>query len=219
MTASAALFDLDGTLTDPEVGITTCIAFGLRKVGAAVPPQSELRGWIGAPLQATLFDHLGSRTLADEALAFYRERFVRVGMFENEPYAGMHAALAAVRSHCERLFVVTSKPTVFAAKIVRHFELDVYFDEVHGSELDGQYTDKRELVTHVADHHHLDTSRVVMIGDRRYDIEAARDNGLKSLGVLWGFGSPEELESAGADAVCDRVGALSAGVASLLQAS
>ena len=219
MTAIAALFDLDGTLTDPEVGITTCIAYGLEKVGAEIPPQSELRAWIGAPLQATLFEHLGSRALADRALAFYRERFVRVGMFENEPYAGIHEAIAAVRSGCDRLFVVTSKPTVFAAKIVGHFELDAYFDEVYGSELDGRHTDKRELVAHVADRHRLDGSRAVMIGDRRYDIEAARDNGMKSLGVLWGFGSPEELESAGADTVCDRVGALSAGVASLLGAN
>lgn len=219
MTVTAALFDLDGTLTDPEVGITTCIAYGLGKIGAEVPPQSELRRWIGAPLQATLIEHLGSHQLADRALEYYRERFVRVGMFENEPYAGMHEALAAVRSRCDRLFVVTSKPTVFATRIVRHFELDVFFDAVHGSELDGRYTDKRKLVAHVADRHRLDATRAVMIGDRRYDIEAARDNGLNSLGILWGFGSAEELESAGADAVCDRVDALPAGVANLLEAA
>lgn len=219
MTSITALFDLDGTLTDPEVGITTCIAYGLERLGAKVPPQSELRDWIGAPLQATLFDHLGSRALADRALAYYRERFVRTGMFENEPYDGMHEALAAVRARCDRLVVVTSKPTVFAEKIVRHFGMDGYFEAVHGSELDGRHTDKGELVAHVADRHGLDAGRSVMIGDRRYDIEAARRNGLKSLGVLWGFGSRDELESAGADAVCDRVDALSSTVTNIFEAA
>ncbi|MDX1482711.1 MAG: HAD hydrolase-like protein [Woeseiaceae bacterium] len=217
MTATAALFDLDGTLTDPEVGITTCIAYGLEKIGAEVPPQSALRDWIGAPLQETLFDHLGSRVLADEALKGYRERFEPIGMFENVLYDGMREALAAVREHCSRLYVVTSKPTVFAEKILRHFELTSWFDAVYGSELDGRYTNKRELVAYVADRHALEASRSVMIGDRRFDIEAARCNGMKGLGVLWGFGSLDELRTAGADAVCARVDALPSQVTALLR--
>ena len=215
MTLRTGLFDLDGTLTDPELGITNCIAFALRELGAPVPPQAELRGWIGAPLQATFADFLGSDSLSEDALALYRSRFTDTGLFENTPYAGIHETLAALRPTFESFLVVTSKPTVFARRIIEHFDLDRFFDEVYGSELDGRFTNKVDLMGHVIETRQLQPPSAVMVGDRRFDVQAARQHGVRAVGVLWGFGDREELETAGADAICKTVTDLPATIAGL----
>ncbi len=205
MVRRTALFDLDGTLTDPQTGITRCIAHALAELDEPVPNQSELCDWIGAPLHRTFEDHLGSRDRADEALRLYRDRFSAIGLFENDLFDGMIDALTAIRDQWDRLYVVTSKPRPFAERIIDYFNLTNFFEGIYGSELDGRYAEKTELMAHALQQETVDTAAAVMIGDRRYDIAAATAHDIRSIGVLWGFGDRTELESAGADAICTLV--------------
>ena len=202
---NAVLFDLDGTLTDPREGITRCIAHALERMGVAPPPLDALTFAIGPPLRDSLAQLLGTRERAavERALALYRERFADVGLFENAPYAGIHEALAAIRGAGARLFVATSKPHVYAERIVRHFGLDAHFVEVHGCELDGTREDKRDLLAHLLPRHGIAPEHAVMIGDRGVDMRAARHHGVRAVGALWGYGTAEELETAGAHVLCE----------------
>jgi phosphoglycolate phosphatase len=201
----AALFDLDGTLTDPREGITRCIAYALERMGHEPPPLAQLTFAIGPPLRDSLATLLGTheRAQVERALALYRERFADVGLFENRPYDGIDAALRAIAATGARLFVATSKPLVYAERIVRHFGLHAHFIAVHGCELDGTREDKRDLLAHLLPHHGVQPGHAVMIGDRGVDMRAARHHGLHALGALWGYGSAEELQSAGAHALCE----------------
>ena len=212
MAMHTALFDLDGTLTDPQVGITTCIAHALSSLGEPVPGIDELRDWIGAPLHEMFSRHLGSDDRADQALHLYRERFSTKGLFENEPYEGISSALEAIAERVGRLIVVTSKPRPFAEQILDHFELASFFQRVYGSELDGRFTRKTELMEYVLAEESIDAARAVMVGDRRHDIDAAKTHRVRSIGVLWGFGDVSELEEAGADAICVAVPELPAAI-------
>ena len=200
----AILFDLDGTLTDPREGITRSIAYALERMGLAPPPLDDLTFAIGPPLRRSLARLLGDETPAavERALALYRERFADVGLFENAVYDGIAETLAALGESGATLFVATSKPRVYAERIVRHFSLDAHFAAVHGCELDGTREDKRDLLAHLLPHHGLEASGAVMIGDRGADMAAARHHGVRALGVLWGYGSREELEAAGAQSLC-----------------
>jgi len=201
----AILFDLDGTLTDPREGITRCIAHALARMGVEPPPPDELTFAIGPPLRASLAKLLGtgSREAVERALAHYRERFADVGLYENAPYEGIDEALVALRGAGFPLFVATSKPRVYAERIVAHFDLHAHFEAVHGCELDGTREDKRDLLAHLFPSHGLDPARAVMIGDRGVDMAAARHHGASALGALWGYGSREELLEAGAQELLD----------------
>lgn len=201
----SAFFDLDGTLSNPQHGISACIAHALTELGRPVPPQNVLNDWIGPPLLDSFVGHLGSETLARNALALYRDRFASVGLFENEIYPGMLAMLQEVKAATRAMYVVTSKPGVFAERIVQHFDMAPFFDRVYGSELDGSLANKGELLAHVLRTERIDASGTVMIGDRRHDIIGAIENNIRSVGVLWGFGSRHELQSAGADSLCESV--------------
>lgn len=206
----AILFDLDGTLTDPREGITRCIAYALERMGIEPPPLEALTFAIGPPLRDSLATALGTgdRVAVERALAFYRERFADVGLFENEPYPGIQEALRAIGASGARLFVATSKPAVYAERIVRHFGLDGHFAAVHGCELDGTREDKRELLAHMLPHHGVAAGSAAMIGDRGVDMRAARHHGLHAIGALWGYGSADELRGAGAHALCAQPAAL-----------
>ena len=199
-------FDLDGTLTDPREGITRCIAHALERMGVAPPPEPELVFAIGPPLRASLAQLLGNeeRAHVEQALAHYRERFGDVGLFENAPYEGIADALTALRAAGARLFVATSKPLVYAERIVRHFGLETHFEAVHGCELDGTREDKRELLPYILATHRIAPAGTTMVGDRGVDMRAARLHGLHGLGALWGYGSRGELLDAGAHDLCDR---------------
>jgi phosphoglycolate phosphatase len=191
-------FDLDGTLTDSALGITRSIQFALERLGRPVPPADELRRFLGPPLRVT-FDELLTPHEAgeiDEAVRLYRERFVPTGMFENEVYPGVREALSRLLP-ADRLYVVTSKPRVYARKIVEHFDLARFFAAVHGSELSGLHDDKGDLIAHVLQAESVPKAEAWMIGDRRNDVLGARRNGLVSVGVLWGYGSAAELQEAG----------------------
>jgi phosphoglycolate phosphatase len=216
-----ALFDLDGTLTDPREGITRSIAYALERMGVAPPPLDELVFAIGPPLRASLATLLGtdSPQAVERAIGLYRERFAEVGLFENRPYDDIAQTLEALRSRGMRLLVATSKPTVYARRIVERFALAAHFDEVHGCELDGTREDKRDLLAHVIPHHGLDARRTVMIGDRGSDMRAARHHGLHALGALWGYGSAGELREAGAHLLCEGPGAVPAKLEALAPTS
>ena len=196
----AVLFDLDGTLTDPREGITRCIAYALERMGLVPPPLDDLTFAIGPPLRASLAKLIGtdSRDEVERAIGHYRERFADVGLFENAPYEGIAPALARLREAGLPLFVATSKPRVYAERIVRHFALDAHFEAVHGCELDGTREDKRDLLAHLLPHHGLDPRVTAMVGDRGADMIAARHHGANAVGVLWGYGSRDELQAAGA---------------------
>lgn len=195
-------FDLDGTLTDPKPGITGSIQYALKKLGQPVPSQDELTWCIGPPLHASLKRLVGTDELADQALLLYRERFSEVGLFENTPYQGIHDTLAAVAATGARMFVATSKPAVYATRIVDHFGLKPHFERVFGSELDGTRVDKRDLLRYALDEAKVDPQHAIMIGDRSHDVVGARTNGMTAIGVLYGYGSEAELRDAGAHHIC-----------------
>lgn len=196
----AVLFDLDGTLTDPFVGISSSMQYALEKMGRPIPLAEELRRYIGPPLQVTLPLLLASDdpALAEQALGHYRERYSGPGKFENELIPGILEAVQAIAGQGHLLAVATSKLESYSVDIVEHFGLMPYFKAVHGSRLDGSNANKADLIRHIVATEGLDPALTVMIGDRLHDVHGASANGIKTIGVLWGFGDREELEEAGA---------------------
>jgi phosphoglycolate phosphatase len=195
---NTVFFDLDGTLTDPKIGITGSIQYALEKMGMPVPTQDELTWCIGPPLRASFVALLGGEQDADRGVELYRERFGTVGLFENELYDGIIATLDTVHASNHRLFVATSKPHVFADRIIDHFGLRKYFIRVFGSELDGTRVDKSELLRFALDETDTDPARAIMIGDRKHDIMGGANNGMQTIGVAYGYGGRDELTKAGA---------------------
>jgi len=197
------LFDLDGTLTDPKLGITRSIQHALGSLGQDVPTQEELTWCIGPPLLGSLRKLIGSQTQAENALLLFRERFGETGMYENEVYPGIPAALSSLKAAGHKLFVATSKPTVYAIPILEHFQLSQNFDAIHGSELNGTRSDKSELLAWMTVREGLDPGMTVMVGDRSHDVVGGQNNGMMTLGVLYGYGTRQELLNAGADNLCN----------------
>ncbi len=200
-------FDLDGTLTNPKLGITTCVAYALRDQGIEVTDLDTLTPFIGPPLIEG-FQAITGLTYeqAERATAKYRERFSVVGLFENEMYDGIIPMLEALRHAGARLFVATSKPEPYSVRIAEHFGFAKYFEQICGATLDGRMNTKDAVI---ADALHRagnpDPSRVLMIGDRKHDILGAHKCGIDCAGVLFGFGSREEHEQAGADIILETV--------------
>ena len=200
-TSSAVLFDLDGTLTDNGPGIVNCVQFALAQLG--LPPVDDLavRAFIGPPLRDG-FAALGhDDETCHRAVAAYRERFTDIGLFENTVYPGIAELLGELADRGVVLGVATSKPGVFATRILEHFGLDKHFEVVVGSELNGSRSLKAEVIAAALDQLAVDHARVVMVGDRSHDVAGARACGLDCIGVTWGYAEPGELEAAGATAV------------------
>jgi phosphoglycolate phosphatase len=174
----------------------------LRKLDRRVPPEDELTWCIGPPLRDSLKKLLGTDDLAGKALALYRERFADIGIFENEIYPGIEDTLSVLAKSDRRLFVATSKPTIYAERVIDYFKLTVYFERVFGSELDGRRSDKTELLNYALQMTGVEPLQATMIGDRSHDMIGARNNGMTAVGVLYGYGSKEELVDAGAHRVC-----------------
>jgi phosphoglycolate phosphatase len=198
------LFDLDGTLTDPAEGIIKCYQYSLGRLNKQCPPPEELAAFIGPPIRATFAAALQSSdtSLIEQAVSLYRERFSTIGLFENKVYEGVPKMLEELQTRGYKLFVATSKPEVFAERVLSHFSLDSYFIKVHGNELNGRLDDKAELVSELLTQYRLRPEESVMVGDRRHDIAAAKGNRMSSIGVTYGYGSEEELVEAGADRIC-----------------
>ncbi len=199
-------FDLDGTLTDPAPGITGCIRYAVEELGFT--PEENLNKYIGPPLRESFRCMLATMDgeLVEEAMRLYRERFARVGLFENALYEGIPDLLAELREGGSELRVVTSKPKVYADRIIDHFELREWFPFVYGAELDGARSDKGELIAWVLEQEGLTAGAAAcMIGDRRHDILGAKKHRLATVGVAWGYGAEGELVDAGADRVVEHV--------------
>jgi phosphoglycolate phosphatase len=194
------LFDLDGTLTDPFPGITKCIQYALVAMGRPEPAAESLRWCIGPPLKKSFESLLGpaDEHLAEVAVAKYRERFGSVGLFENNLYPAIAETLDQLKQSGHSLSVATSKPTVFAERIIAHFGLGKYFRSINGSELDGTRSDKTTLIAYILKRDDIGPKDTIMIGDRKHDMIGARQNGVAGIGVGWGYGTMEELAEAGA---------------------
>lgn len=198
------LFDLDGTLTDPFEGITRCVQHALACQGIHVADRRKLAGFIGPPLAEAFTEFHGLSTAqAQQAVADYRERFADVGMYENQLYDGIPELLAELKAGGRQLFVATSKPWAFARPIIEHFGLTDFFGKVYGSELDGQRTEKHALLAYILREQSLCAEQTLMIGDRRFDIEGARHNGVAAAAVSYGYGTAEELAACAPDRVFD----------------
>ena len=198
------LFDLDGTLTDPRPGIVRCMKHALDTLRAPCPSDDVLASFIGPPLRETFATLLetSNRSLVERALALYREEYADTGLFENRIYAGVGQMLDEARGAASAAFVATLKPKLYADRIVRRLGLEPYFAGVYGPELEGRFDDKVDLLAHLLETEKVSPERAVMIGDRAGDIVAARANRVRSIGVLWGYGSQAELTDAGADGLC-----------------
>ncbi len=191
------LFDLDGTLTDPELGITNSICYALLKQNRPVPNQNVLNTFIGPPLIGAFMERCNvSRAEAESLLQDYREYFKEKGMFENKVYPGIPEMLESLKKSGCRLYVATSKPEPFAKQILEHFDLTKYFTFIGGSTLSETRTHKEEVIDYVLKENRLQPQDCLMVGDRYYDIEGARKCGLKVAAVLFGYGDREELQSA-----------------------
>lgn len=206
------LFDLDGTLTDPKPGITRAVRYALEHLGVAVDDPDTLTPFIGPPLHHSFARFYGfDDERVREAIRLYRAYFETTGLYENAVYPGIPQVLERLRAAERRLAVATSKPTIYAQRIVDHFGLGEYFAEVVGSHLDMTRSDKAEVIAAALDAFPDDAREdVVMIGDREHDILGARACRLDSIGVTYGYGSRAELEAAGATAIADSVTDLSA---------
>jgi len=219
MTAAklTALVDLDGTLTDPYPGISASILYALEKLDRPAADELALRAAIGPPLEGSFAAMLdGDAILAKVALGHYRERFGTIGLYENTVFDGIPEALADLRDSGVQMFLASSKPRVFCERILDHFDLTRFFAVVHGSELDGRHSDKSELIGHILSVEAIDPERCVMIGDRRYDIEGARSNGIKVAAVGWGYGTGEEFDLFPPDVIVPEVTDLAPAVLRLL---
>ena len=199
---SAIYFDLDGTLTDPKPGITGSIQYALQKLDLPVPSQDELTWCIGPPLRGSFVTMLGGEKLADLAVSLYRERFADVGLYENSLYPDIKDVLTTLGHSRRRMFVATSKPGIFAERIIDHFGLTGCFERVFGSELDGTRVHKTDLLAYALETTGVNASQALMIGDRSHDMIGAKNNGMGAIGVLYGYGTKEELIGAGASHVC-----------------
>ena len=194
------LFDLDGTLTDSYEGIANSVLYALERMNRPPIGSDVLSLFIGPPLTDSFKNYCGmSDDQAETALKLYRERYSTVGWAENRVYDGVPEALHKLKAMGKTMFVATSKPEHFARKIVERFELLQYFDGVFGATFDSSRTTKDSVVEYALDTAHADKAKTVMIGDRKHDVLGAKANGIKSIGVLYGFGDLAELKTAGAD--------------------
>lgn len=202
------LFDLDGTLTDPAQGITNSFIYALKYFGIEIPSYEKLCTYIGPPLPLTFKKEYGfNDEKATLGVKKYREYFADKGLFENKVYPGIPELLQQLKDMGKHLLIATSKPEVYSIKIAEHFDFAKYFDFICGCNMDETRSTKAEVIEYalrLANVSENDKSKVLMIGDREHDIIGAKQNGLKSCGVLFGYGSKEELKNAGADYIIQK---------------
>lgn len=211
------LFDLDGTLTDPMIGITSAVKYALSKFGIGVQYLKELTPFIGPPLRDSFMEFYDfSEEDAKKAIAHYREYYGPKGLYENEVYPGIKDMLCHLEQVGFDLAVASSKPTEYVEKILRHFGLREHFVLVVGSEFDGRRIHKADVIDYVLRRAQVRPGEVLMIGDRKHDVIGATSCGVESIGVTYGYGSKEELEEAGATYVVDSVQALHKQILSIL---
>ena len=198
------LFDLDGTLIDSEIGIVTSIEYALKKLDAPIPSREELRKWIGPPLRATFPLALGNDAeKVEQAVALYRERFQDIGWREHVVYPGIANAIAALVRQGLHLAVVTSKPDLYAGRIVASLPFGAHFEHVYAVGAGSAHSEKASLIARALSEFGIAPDDTAMVGDRHFDIEGALANRVRAVGVTWGFGDRTELETAGAQAIAE----------------
>ena len=201
------LFDLDGTLTDSAIGITNSVKYALNKFGIEVVNGGELNRFVGPPLMDSFINYYGfSEEQAKTAVEYYREYYVEKGIFENLVYDGCENMLQSLKDNGMKLIVATSKPEIFAKQILEYFDIAKYFTYIAGSNIDGTRVKKDEVIQYALESCNIkDLTKLIMIGDRVYDILGAKKVGINSIGVLYGYGDRNELENAGADFIVETV--------------
>ncbi len=199
------LFDLDGTITDSAPGITDSVKYALNKLNEPIPPYETLKKFIGPPLSYGFMNFCGlSKEKADLAVEYYREYYRVGGMLNCEVYEGVEDMLTELYNSGKKIVLATSKPEEFAIKILEHFELNKYFHTMAGATFDSSRASKSAVIEYALNKSGItDKNNAIMVGDRHHDIEGAAINGIKSVGVLYGFGDRLELESAGADYIAE----------------
>ena len=198
------LFDLDGTLTDPGLGITNSVMYALEKLGFSVPPREDLYKFIGPPLHDSFQVYYGmTQDQAVEAVRLFREYFAINGINENDLYDGVPEMLQTLRAAGKRLVLATSKPEKFARIIMAHFGLDAWVPDIAGATMGTDRSKKGQVIAYALKEFGVDPATAVMVGDREHDILGGKENGLPGIGVTFGYGSREELEASGAVAVAD----------------
>lgn len=210
------LFDLDGTLTDSQEGITKSVQYALKAFGIEEPDLKKLTPFLGPPLQKSFMEIYGfSQEDAAKAVALYRERFAPIGIFENSVYPGIPDMLENLKEKGVLLAVASSKPECYVRQILAHFDVEKYFDVVVGSELDGRLSQKEEVVEEALKRLGILTIPVekrktacAMIGDRKFDLQGAKAHFLTGVGVSYGYAPVGELEEEGADYIAETVGEL-----------
>jgi phosphoglycolate phosphatase len=197
------LLDLDGTLVDPALGVIGSYRYALHEMGLPIAADSDLDWVIGPPLRAVLAKLVAGRGDLEAAVQFYRSRYAASGLYEAERYPGIHEVLLKRANDGTNLILCTSKPATFARRVVDHFGFAPLLSAVYGPELDGRLDDKGDLIEHLLAVEDLDPDQVCMVGDREHDVRAAARHGIPTVGVLWGYGSPEELSGAGAEVLIE----------------
>lgn len=203
MPVTTLFFDLDGTVSNNFQGISLCLNFALQQLGLRQLTDDEVLPFVGPPFRESL-PRVFPGIDTEAALKFYRERYETSGWLENSMYDGMAQAIRTLHLQGFTIALCTSKPRIFAERIIEHFSLLRYFDGIHGPELDGKFDRKTDLLAHLIAHYKAAPNTTVMIGDRDKDVQAALHVGAHSLGVLWGFGSRAELLEAGAKHIVKR---------------
>lgn len=192
----SVLFDLDGTLTDSGEGIMKSVVYAYGKLHLKAPERNDLPLFIGPPLRE-IFPRFGvSEQQTDEAIHFFRERYQKVGKYENHPYEGIEDLLAYLKHNGQKLYVATSKPETMAKDILHHFHLDEYFDETAGATENHERETKEAVIAYLQNK--VRTGSCVMVGDTAYDVKGAAELHIPCIGVAWGYGSTEEMKQAGA---------------------
>ena len=200
MEKKAIFFDLDGTLTDSGEGIMNCATLALEHFGLPVPEREKMRVFVGPPLDQTFVKFGVAPDKTGEAIRVFRSRYTTVGKFENFPYPGIRELLEALRRRRHRLFVATSKPEGLAKEVLKHFELDGYFEMICGATLDGSRSEKADVITYLLAQTG-DMEKIVMVGDTAFDVIGAAHHGIGCIGAAWGYGLVEEMKKAGAVAI------------------
>ena len=193
----AILFDLDGTLTDSGEGIINCAIMVLEHYGCPIPDREELRSFVGPPLHESFIRHGIPADQTDAAIALYRTRYIPIGAYENTPYPGIRELLEALKAAGHRLYVATSKPEQMSIKILEHFDLAKYFDQICGATLDTSRSSKEAVIGYLLEQNGR-SDNMIMVGDTKFDIIGAKEHGIPAIGVSWGYGKVEDMVAAGA---------------------
>ncbi|MFP3040838.1 HAD-IA family hydrolase [Treponema primitia] len=187
------LFDLDGTLTDPYLGITNSVKYALEKFNILENDINKLKLFIGPPLEKSFIEYYQfDKNKAKIAIEYYREYFSEKGIYENKLYDNIENLLNDMKN--KNCILATSKPKKFALEILKYFKIDQYFNEIIGSNLDGTLSEKEEIIKYIIEENNLNKTETIMVGDRKYDIIGAHKNNIHSVAVMYGYGSKEELE-------------------------